>query len=91
MPSNDPIMAVLDRIPLARRPELRAVDDTSTDPGASTGEPVPFGLRFAVDPVTPSDKHKKTYYTVTVKEATKITEDGTVKTIKDDVERERED
>ena len=52
---------------------------------------MPFGLRFAVSPVVPCDKHKKTYYTVTVKEATVITKDGSSVTIQDDVQRERED
>ncbi|GAA1960167.1 hypothetical protein [Amycolatopsis minnesotensis] len=53
--------------------------------------PRPFGLRFAVSPTVPVDKHEKTYYTVTVKEATQISRDGKTDTIQDDVQRERED
>ncbi|MGI9001122.1 MAG: hypothetical protein ACR2GH_05600 [Pseudonocardia sp.] len=86
MPVNDPIMAVLDKLPLASSPE------TDSGPAVAVQEgPVPFGLRFAVAPVVPSDKHKKTYYTVTVKEATQVSRDGRTETIQDDVQRERED
>ena len=86
MPVNDPVMAVLDKLPLASSPE------TASNPTVAGQEgPTPFGLRFAVTPVVPSDKHSKTYYTVTVKEATKVSHDGTVETIQDDVQQERED
>jgi hypothetical protein len=86
MPVHDPVMAVVDRLPLASSPDL--------SPGptvAAQEDPAPFGLRFAVLPVIPCDKHKKTYYTVTVKEATQVSRDGKVETIQDDVQRERED
>lgn len=86
MPTTDPLMTVSDRVPLV-----------PANPGALSGDATRpggvqlFGLRFAVDPITPSDKHKKSYYTVTVKEATLINKDGTVVTVMDDVEKERED
>ena len=87
MPVNDPVMAVLDKLPLSSSPDLGVAGGLAiVDDG-----PVPFGLRFAVSPVVPCDKHKKTYYTVTVKEATVITKDGSSVTIQDDVQRERED
>jgi hypothetical protein len=79
-------MAVLDLLPLSERPET----DPETPPQDHAG-PSPFGLRFAVAPVLPSDKHGKTYYTVTVKEATQVSRDGKVETVQDDVQRERED
>lgn len=86
MPVHDPIMAVVDSLPLVSSPDL------SPGPTVAAREgPAPFGLRFAVVPVVPGDKHKKTYYTVTVKEATQISRDGRVETIQDDVQRERED
>jgi len=86
MPVHDPVMAVVDRLPLASSPDL------SPGPIVAAREgPAPFGLRFAVLPVLPCDKHKKTYYTVTVKEATQVSRDGRVETIQDDVQRERED
>lgn len=86
MPTCDPVMAVADRVPLACGDRG---DPSGNEPCA--GEIRLFGLLFAVDPVVPSDKHKKTYYTVTVKEATLINKDGTVVTVMDDVEKERED
>jgi hypothetical protein len=86
MPATDPVMAVLDRLPLSR-PQDTTPEAASPD---QVG-PLPFGLRFAVAPVIPCDKHKKTYYTVTVKEATQISQDGKVMTIQDDVQKERED
>lgn len=85
MPTTDPLMALADRVPLSRD----VTDDSTGDP--PFGGVGLFGLRFAVDPITPSDKHKKTYYTVTVKEATLINKDGTIVTVMDDVEKERED
>jgi hypothetical protein len=88
MPVHDPVMALVDRLPLASSPE----PDLSPGSTVAVQEgPVPFGLRFAVVPVVPCDKHKKTYYTVTVKEATQVSRDGRVETIQDDVQRERED
>ena len=86
MPLTDPVMAVVDRLPLAD-----AGDAGPTVGASGRGSLSPFGLRFAVAPVSPSDKHKKTYYTVTVKEATRVSRDGKVETIQDDVERQRED
>ena len=86
MSATDPVMAVLDRLPLSK-PQDTAPEATPLD---QVG-PSPFGLRFAVIPVIPCDKHKKTYYTVTVKEATQISKDGTVVTVQDDVQQERED
>lgn len=85
MPTTDPVMAAVDRLPLS--------GPLAPSPGAHPGleGPVPFGLRFAVVPVIPCDKHKKTYYTVTVKEATQVSRDGTVVTVQDDVQKERED
>jgi len=87
MPVNDPVMAVVDKLPLASRSQ------TEFEVSAAGQErPTPFGLRFAVTPaIPPGDKHKKTYYTVTVKEATQISSDGKVKTIQDDVQKERAD
>lgn len=86
MPGVDPLMAVPDKLPLARRQD-------TTPEAASLAQigPTLFGLRFAVTPVIPCDKHKRTYYTVTVKEATQVSQDGKVVTIQDDVQRERED
>jgi hypothetical protein len=86
MPVNDPVMAVLDKLPLFCSPEESSGRAAATQQG-----PAPFGLRFAVNPVLPCDKHKKTYYTVTVKEATQVSQDGKVVTIQDDVQRERKD
>jgi hypothetical protein len=86
MPVHDPVMAVVDRLPLASSPDLSLGSIVATQQG-----PMPFGLRFVVVPVVPCDKHKKTYYTVTVKEATQVSRDGRVETIQDDVQRERED
>lgn len=86
MPTTDPLMAVADRVPL-----VRADEPEPPDRDLHLRLIRVFGLRFAVDPITPSDKHKKTYYTVTVKEATLINKDGTVVTVTDDVEKERED
>lgn len=85
MPTTDPVMAIADRVPLSREAATEAASDAP-----SRGVAL-FGLRFAVDPVTPSDTHKKTYYTVTVQEATQISKDGTVVTVTDQVQRERED
>lgn len=86
MPVNDPVMAVLDKLPLVSQPDT--IPDCA---GSAQKGPVPFGLRFAVTPVVPCDKHKKTYYTVTVKEATQVSRDGKTETVQDDVQRERED
>jgi hypothetical protein len=86
MPVHDPVMAVVDRLPLASSPDLSPSPTVAAQEG-----PAPFGLRFAVLPVLPCDKHKKTYYTVTVKDATQVSRDGRVETIQDDVQRERED
>jgi hypothetical protein len=86
MPVHDPVMAVVDRLPLASSPDLSPGHTVAVQEG-----PAPFGLRFAVVPVVPCDKHKKTYYTVTVKEATQVSRDGQVEIIQDDVQRERED
>lgn len=84
MPTADPIMDVVDRLPLGAGSRA---EPTRTPPAG----PLPFGLRFAVAPLAPCDKHKKTYYTVTVKEATQVSRDGKVVTEQDDVQRERED
>lgn len=86
MPVNDPVMAVLDKLPLASPPVT-----TPDCAEAAQSELAPFGLRFAVAPVMPDDKHKKTYYTVTVQEATQVSEDARVVTRQDSVQRERED
>lgn len=86
MPVSDPVMDVVDKLPLRSSADMAPGDGAAVRDG-----PVPFGLRFAVSPVVPCDKHKKTYYTVTVKEATNISRDGKVETIQDDVERQRED
>jgi hypothetical protein len=86
MPGSDPIMAVQDRLPLGSSPGASPGHDVTPEKG-----PVPFGVRFAMTPKVPCDRHKKTYYTVTVKEATQISRDGRVETIQDDVQRERED
>lgn len=86
MSVSDPVMAVLDKLPLA------SSQDAAPEPVLpECGETAPFGLRFAVSPATPSGKHEKTYYTVTVKEATQVSRDGKVETVQDDVRRERED
>jgi hypothetical protein len=55
MPVTDPIMSVLDKVPLSRPQDttLEAAPPDQVDPS-------PFGLRFAVTPVAPCDKHKKT-------------------------------
>lgn len=86
MPVNDPVMAVLDKLPLASPPIT-----TPDSADATQSEFAPFGLRFAVGLVMPDDKHQKTYYTVTVQEATQVSEDGNVVTRQDSVQRERED
>jgi hypothetical protein len=86
MPATDPVMAVVDKVPLSRPQDTAP----KAAPPNQVG-PSPFGLRFAVVPVVPCDKHKKTYYTVTVKEATQVNQDGKVVTVQDDVQRERED
>lgn len=83
MPVNDPVMALPDKLPL--RCPLPQSAEGNLDGLA------PFGLRFAVAPLVPSGKHEKTYYTVTVKEATNISRDGKVETVQDAVQRERED
>ena len=86
MPATDPVMAVLDKLPLSG-PQDSAPEAAPPDPAG----PSPFGLRFALAPAIPSNKHEKTYYTVTVKEATQVSQDGKVVTVQDDVQRERED
>lgn len=86
MPASDPVMAVVDKFPLLSQSDIAPGDTAVAQEG-----PVPFGLRFAVSPIVPCDKHKKTYYTVTVKEATQVSSDGTTETVQDDVQRERED
>lgn len=86
MSAADPIMAVPDKLPLSRQPDTAPKAASPAQVG-----PSPFGLRFAVTPVVPCDKHKKTYYTVTVKEATQVSQDGKVVTVQDDVQQERED
>ena len=87
MPAQDPVMAVLDKLPL-----VSSLNPVLGSTAAAQQQGVaPFGMRFAVAPVVPCDKHKKTYYTVTVKEATQVSRDGRVETIQDDVQRERED
>lgn len=85
MPATDPVMAVLDKLPLLGPP------DVTSEVGRDASGTSPFGLRWAVSPVSPSDRHKKTYYTVTVKEATQVSRDGRVETVQDDVQKERED
>lgn len=92
MPLNDPVMAVQDRLPLASAPAPAPTSAPTSDPAAGAQDaPKPFGLRWAVTPVVPGSKHEKTYYTVTVKEATQVSRDGRVETVQDDVQRERED
>ncbi|MGQ0839642.1 hypothetical protein [Actinokineospora sp.] len=86
MPITDPVMAVLDRLPLAGS-QRGAAEPTSRERGG----PAPFGLRFAVTPMMPCGKHNRTYYTVTVKEADRGQPGGKVVTIQDDVQKERED
>ena len=86
MPATDPVMAVCDKLPLSRPQDISPGIASPVQSG-----PSPFGLRFAVAPVVPCDKHKKTYYTVTVKEATQVSQDGKVVTVQDDMQRERED
>jgi hypothetical protein len=85
MPVNDPVMDVVDKLPLTTPPP--------SDLGPTPADvPVPFGARLAVAPVLPSaGKHEKTYYTVTYTEATQISDDGKVVTIQDQKEREEED
>ncbi|MGH3620708.1 MAG: hypothetical protein ACRDQ5_02835 [Sciscionella sp.] len=80
--SSDPIVDLRDRMPVSR-------GRVRTGCGPSAG-PVPFGVRFAVSAVE-TGKHGKTYYTVTVQEATEVSRDGGVITITDSVQRERED
>jgi hypothetical protein len=86
MPAQDPVMAVLDKLPLVSSPNPVLGSTAAAQQGVA-----PFGMRFAVAPMVPCDKHKKTYYTVTVKETTQVSRDGRVETIQDDVQRERED
>jgi hypothetical protein len=86
MPVNDPVMALLDKL------SLRDSRDDPPQPAEPGGDgPTPFGLRFAVTPLVRSAEHEKSYYTVTVQEATQISRDGKVEVIQDSVERERED
>jgi hypothetical protein len=54
MPASDAVMAVLDKLPLSM-PEDVAPEAAQLD---QVG-PLPFGLRFAVAPVVPCDKHKE--------------------------------
>lgn len=85
MPVNDPVMDVVDKLPMTSSPP----PDPRTTP---TDGPVPFGAHLAVAPVPPSvGKHEKTYYTVTETEATQISDDGKVVTVQDQVQREKED
>lgn len=86
MPVNDPVIALLDKLPLR---DSIGDPSQSIEPGGDG--PVPFGLRFAVTPLVRSGEHEKSYYTVTVQEATQISRDGKVEVIQDSVERERED
>lgn len=83
MPANDPVMAVLDRLPLSSSPEDARVDSDVV---------VPFGIRFATTPRLPrAGDHNKSYWTETVQEATVITNDGTTTTVQDTNSYERED
>jgi hypothetical protein len=93
MPTTDPVMAVPDKVPLARPPATAAARDVAPEVvQVHPVGPLPFGLRFAVPPLVPeAGEHSKTYYTVWVKEGTEVSDDGNVVTIQDDVERERED
>jgi len=92
MPTTDPVMAVLDRVPLAIPRAVAARDAAPEVVRAHPVGPLPFGLRFAVTPLVPeAGEHSKTYYTVWVKEGTEVSDDGNVVIIQDDVERERED
>lgn len=84
MPATDPIMAVLDRVPTQTADRPFPLD---APPGAVR----PLGATFAVTPARAAGKHEKTYYTVTVTEATQVYEDGTRRSVPDQVERERED
>lgn len=86
MPVNDPVMALLDKLPLRDSP-----GDLPRPGGPGGDGPAPFGLRFAVAPLVRSGEHEKSYYTVTVQEATQISRDGKVEVIQDSVQRERED
>jgi hypothetical protein len=86
MPVNDPVMALLDKLPLH---DPKGDPPRAAEP--SGGGPAPFGLRFAMTPLVRSGEHEKSYYTVTVQEATQISRDGKVEVIQDSVQRERED
>jgi hypothetical protein len=51
MPTNDPVMAVPDKLPLTGPPDTTPHDAAE----AAHDGAVPFGLRFAVRPIIPSD------------------------------------
>lgn len=79
---TDPVIDLEDKLPVSPRRHRK--------PETARGGRVPFGLRLAISPLR-SGKHGRTYYTVTVKEATQVSRDGKVETVQDDVQRERTD
>jgi hypothetical protein len=83
MPTADPIMAMVDRLPVG------PVQEQVSGPGSVA---VPFGLRFATrlarNPVGSDDKSQ---YTVTLHEPTEIIHDGTKQVIQDEIHLTRED
>lgn len=81
--TTDPIMAVLDKLPVTNPSPAQEAEPSAEGPR-------PFGTRFAVAPVR-AGKHEKTYYTVHYTEATVINDDGKQTTVQDDKEREEED
>jgi hypothetical protein len=86
MPVDDPVMALSDKLSLG---DSTGDPSQPVEPGGD--EPAPFGLRLAVTPLVRCGEHEKSYYTVTVQEATHISRDGKVEVIQDSVQRERED
>ena len=81
----DPLVDVEDKFPLLPS----AGSAIAAEPATPEGSPVPLGFRFAVCPAR-SDKHGKTYTTVTETEDTERSDDGKVYTIPDTVRREEE-
>ncbi|MGH3622293.1 MAG: hypothetical protein ACRDQ5_10950 [Sciscionella sp.] len=86
MPAADPVMAVLDRLPLSSSPHDTVHESV---PPVQEG-PTPFGLRLAVVPIH-AGRHEKSYRTINEVEATHINQDGTVVVRQDPVQREEED
>lgn len=83
----DPLLDIQDKLPL-RSSGAAPADDALGD---TSGNAVPFGVRFAVAAPVHAGKHGKTYYTVTEIEPTYLSEDGKTVTHDDSVQRERED